>query len=71
MAMRAGSYNAARPAWRGTIRDGSYPRYVCTHTHHGSQPEATACARAALAAIRATPGRLPAGWIAYRPEPPA
>jgi hypothetical protein len=63
MAMRAGSYNAARPWWRGTIRDGSYPAYVCTHTNHKSQPEATACARAALTVIRA--GTLPAAWIPY------
>ena len=69
MAMRAGSYNAARPWWRGTIRDGSYPVYVCIHTNHDPQPDATACARAALAAIHATPGQLPDGWLRYTPRP--
>jgi hypothetical protein len=71
MAMRAGSYNAAKPAWRGVIRDGGYPAYICVHASHGSQPEATACARAALAVIRATSGPLPRGWVAYQPPTPA
>ena len=39
MGMRAGSYNAAAPQWRGVIRDGSYPAYVCVHTNHGTQPD--------------------------------
>jgi hypothetical protein len=69
MAMRAGSYNAAVPCWRGTIRDGSYPEYVCVHTDHESQSEATTCARQALIAIRATPDPLPEGWITYTPKP--
>ena len=71
MAMRAGSYNAAPPQWRGVIRDGSYPRFVCVHPNHDTQPHATACARAALATIRATTGPLPAGWIPYQPTTPA
>lgn len=71
MAMRAGSYNAAPPQWRAVIRDGSYPQYVCVHTDHACQPEATACAKAGLAAIRAAQGTLPRGWIPYRPTPRA
>ncbi len=71
MTMRAGSHNAAKPIWRGVIREDSYPRYVCVHSNHSSQPEATACARAALAVIRATSGPLPRGWVAYRPPTPA
>ena len=76
MGMRAGSYNAAAPQWRGVIRDGSYPAYVCVHTSHATQPEATACARAALPTLKAananttgtnTDPVLPAGWIRYRP----
>ena len=73
MGMRAGSYNAATPQWRGVIRDGSYPAYVCVHTGHATQPDATACARAALPALRAagSGGVLPAGWIRYQPATPA
>jgi hypothetical protein len=74
MGMRAGSYNAATPQWRGVIRDGSYPADVCVHTGHASQPDATACARAALATLRAgdvSGGALPAGWIHYQPGTPA
>jgi hypothetical protein len=67
MGMRAGSYNAAVPQWRGVIRDGSFPVYVCAHTDHATQPEATACARAAMAAVRSAAGILPAGWIRYQP----
>ena len=79
MGMRAGSYNAAAPQWRGVIRDGSYPAYVCVHTNHGTQPDATACARAAITTLKAAStnatdtstgtGRvLPAGWIRYQPS---
>ncbi len=84
MGMRAGSYNAAHPQWRGVIRDGSYPAYVCVHTSHATQPDATACARTALARLKAastnatsagagadTVGVLPQGWIPYRPGTPA
>src|SRR2546430_10553780 len=67
MAMRAGSYNAAPPQWRGVIRDGSYPRFVCVHPNHDTQPHATACTRAALVAIRATTGPLPGGGPAVPP----
>jgi len=44
---------------------------VCVHTGHATQPEATACARAALTAIRACTGTPPAGWIRYQPATPA
>lgn len=86
MSMRAGSYNAARPQWRGVIRDGSYPAYVCVHTSHATQPDATACARTALTALKAAStnetsagtdagsdtGRvLPQGWTRYQPGTPA
>jgi hypothetical protein len=71
MGMRAGSYNVAAPQWRGVIRDDSYPAYV--HTNHATQPDATACARAALATLKApgSGGVLPAGWIRYQPATPA
>ena len=69
MTLRAGSHNAAQPLWRGVIRDDGYPAYVCVHRNHASQPEATACARGALAALHATPGQLPTGWTHYTPPP--
>jgi hypothetical protein len=56
MARRAGSYDAAEPCWRGTIRDGSYPEYVCIHTDHRSQPEATPDLRRRIRSTRYRPG---------------
>ncbi len=69
MTLRAGSYNAARPRWRGVLREDSYPAMVCTHQHR-DQAEATRCARDALAAVRAAGvhGPLPAGWLAWDPS---
>jgi hypothetical protein len=64
MALRAGSYNAAKPQWRGVLRDYSSPVYVCIHSHD-TQPEATECARAARNGLREHPTALPVGWIPF------
>jgi len=64
MALRSGSYNAAPPVWRGTLREGSYPAYTCTHTDHPDQPAATECASKALAELRGK-GSLPPGWVMW------
>jgi hypothetical protein len=71
--IRAGSYNAAAPQWRGVIGVDKYPAYVCVHTNHATQPDATACARVALTMLKAARagGVMPAGWIRYQPATPA
>ena len=38
--LRAGNYNAAKPVWRGVIREDSSPWYTCTHDGHRSPAEA-------------------------------
>jgi hypothetical protein len=69
--LRAGSFNYAKPIWRGVIREGSYPRYVCTHLYgdekHPDQAAATRCARGALLGIKRA-NTLPAGWTEYDAE---
>lgn len=65
--MRAGSYNAARPQWRGVLRESSFPVARCVHEHE-DQPSATECAREAAAALKAKPDVLPVGWINYDPD---
>jgi hypothetical protein len=67
MAYRAGSYDAAKPIWRGVIRDDSYPAFVCNHDDHKNQREATVCSRAALAQIKKD-NSLPPGWVEWNKE---
>lgn len=64
MALRTGTYNAARPVWRGILREDSAPAYVCEHSGHGVR-EAKECARQALAQVKAT-NTLPDGWLSFR-----
>lgn len=64
MAMRAGSYNAAKPKWQGLIRDSGWPLYECYHwgdQAHDGPASARKCAQEAVNHIRAT-GQLPEGW---------
>lgn len=68
-ALRAGSYNAREPDWRGVIRDNGWAWYSCTH-HHADQAAATRCARAALPALKARDHQdpaapLPEGWTVH------
>jgi hypothetical protein len=63
--LRAGSFDAAKPDWRGVIRHEGYPWYVCTHRDHGGSAEARQCAREALEWMRANDG-LPEKWITYK-----
>lgn len=68
MTLRPGSYNAARPVWRGVIRQDGYPWYVCNHNDHPEQRHATECARKAHELIKSSPvdQPLPDGWDVYR-----
>jgi len=68
--LRAGSYNATRPDWRGVIRNDGWPWYRCIHTHHGDPRDARDCARLALPVLldrdHSDPAApLPAGWEVY------
>lgn len=65
MALRAGSYDATKPLWRGVIRENSYPAFTCIHKDHPDQRAATQCAREALSYYRDHNGVLPNGWTAY------
>jgi len=65
--LRAGSYNANPPDWRGIIRDDGWGWYRCTHSHHTDTREARNCARAALPALRERDHQnpdapMPEGW---------
>lgn len=71
MTLRAGSYNASEPKWRGVIRQDGWPWYVCIHNDHHKPSDARACADAALPTLKARdhtdPGApLPDGWVIYR-----
>jgi len=72
-ALRAGSYDAAKPIWRGVIRGDKYPCYVCMHRDHASPEEARQCARAALPVVKTVwlgkvNAPLPEGWRAWHRE---
>ena len=74
MTLRAGSYNANRPDWRGLVRNDGSPWYECLHTHHCDARDARDCARQALAALVARQGMdpkppLPEGWVVFRRPP--
>ncbi len=58
-----GSYNAAKPKWRGVIRQGGYPVAVCIHPHP-DQAHATACGRDAAKVFKAI-GTYPAGYVNF------
>jgi hypothetical protein len=65
--LRAGSYNAAKPRWRGIIRNDGAPWYGCWHSDHHTPKEARACADRALPAVKEfvkTDGKtpFPDGW---------
>jgi hypothetical protein len=67
MTLRAGSYNARRPDWRGIIRQDGWGWYRCTHTSHGAPDAARDCARAALPVLRERDHHnpeapMPEGW---------
>ncbi len=72
MSLRAGSYDASSPRWRGVIwlngpgviRQDAFPAYVCVHIDHKDRKEATACAKAALVKIKES-ATLPIGWVDY------
>lgn len=67
MTLRAGSYDKARPDWKGLIRDDSYPVYECYHwgeEAHKNPKQARECAAKALAYIKEKK-KLPKGWTAY------
>ena len=66
MTLRAGSYNASRPDWRGIIRQDGWGWYRCTHRNHGPDG-ARRCAREALPALRTRDHQnpdapMPDGW---------
>ena len=65
--LRAGSYNATRPDWRGIIRQDGWGWYRCTHRNHDGPQAARDCARAALPTLQARDHQnpaapMPAGW---------
>jgi hypothetical protein len=69
MTLRAGSYDSARPQWRGVIRQEGTPWYICEHKHKGSR-DSRACAAAALPALKARDHQdpqapLPEGWHVF------
>jgi len=64
MTLRAGSFDANKPDWRGVIRENGYPWYVCYHRDHLSTAEARKCARDAMEWMKENEG-LPEGWITY------
>ena len=68
MNLRAGSYNAQRPVWRGVIRNEGWAWYVCTHNTHDRPSDARACAQTALPALRVRDHQdptapMPEGWV--------
>jgi hypothetical protein len=63
--LRAGSFDNAKPDWRGVIRADSYPWYVCYHHDHDNAASARECARAALEWMKANPKVMPDKWITY------
>jgi hypothetical protein len=70
--LRAGTYNANQPSWRGVIRDDGFPWYVCTHRNHADDRDAKRCAREALPALKNrdhanADAPLPDGWRVYVP----
>lgn len=72
MTLRAGSYDASRPRYRGVIRHDSFAYYVCVHDHP-DKDSSKVCSVKALAEIRAADpedrglghGQLPEGWWPY------
>jgi hypothetical protein len=64
MTLRAGYYDAAKPDWRGIIRQDSYGWYRCWGHNHQTSREATKCARDALPGIKALGegDELPLHW---------
>lgn len=67
MAYFPGSYNAARPVYRGVLRENRFPRYVCTHADHENFAKARECAGVAHRMIKQD-NTLPAGWVPWSPE---
>lgn len=64
--VRAGSFDAAKPDWRGVLRHEGYPWYVCRHIRtHDNASSARECARKAQEWMKDNDG-LPDGWITYK-----